>query len=207
MSVAHDFIKLMSRFRYIAIEGLIGAGKSTLAERISQFCNASLLQEDLDKEGMLQNFYSFPAVYTNTAEHFFMKQRVEQIHTWTKENSYKKIVADFTFDKGAVFASVNLHAREWPAFYQAFLKYKKDLPEPDVILWIDCPPELAMENIRRRSRAFEGISIGYLRALEEAYHQYLLSPHRKKVIEISPNDNFWQDAELEEMLKNAGIFF
>jgi len=160
-------------YSYIAIEGNIGAGKTTLAIRLAQRLNARLLTEQFADNPFLPAFYSNPASNALPLELWFLADRYEQ----QKESSSSVgavTVADYLFFKSQLFARVNLKGAELALFTRVFDMLYPQITQPDVLIYLAAPVATLQAHIKVRGRSYElAIADSYLEELNEMYEEYL----------------------------------
>jgi len=164
----------MKRFRHIAIEGPIGAGKSTLASLLAPPLGAELLLERPHDNPFLKDFYVDGARYAFQTQLFFLFQRIEQYRALAQPGMFAPlIVSDYMFDKDRLFAQLTLSDEEFRLYTQIHAQASPRVPAPDLVIWLDGPTVLLRERIQRRGRPMERrIETEYLHALAEAYGRY-----------------------------------
>ena len=184
----------------IAIEGIIGAGKTTLAKRLAEEWNANLLLERFEDNPYLTSFYKDPKHFALPLELSFAAQRSQQ---WEKACRFsgqeKHLICDYHFEKSLVFASVTLQKGAIRPFEQFAENIFKDLQRPDLILLLQPKPERAFENIAHRAREMEmDIPLSYLHDLSIAYIEWIKSAGVDKVLELSYSSNYisWEECGL-----------
>lgn len=164
----------MKRYRHIAIEGPIGAGKTTLASLLAPQLGAELLLERPHENPFLKDFYIDGPRYAFQTQLFFLFQRVEQYRTLTQPGMFVPlVVSDFMFDKDRLFARLTLSDEEFHLYTQIHQQSAPRVPPPDLVVWLDGPTVMLRERIQRRGRPMERrIETEYLHALAEAYGAY-----------------------------------
>jgi deoxyadenosine/deoxycytidine kinase len=164
----------MKRLRHIAIEGPIGAGKSTLASLLAPPLGAELLLERPHENPFLKHFYVDGARYAFQTQLFFLFQRIEQYRVLTQPGMFMPlVVSDFMFDKDRLFARLTLSDEEFRLYTQIHTQMAPHAPQPDLVIWLDGPTVVLRERIQRRGRPMERrIESEYLHALGEAYGAY-----------------------------------
>jgi deoxyadenosine/deoxycytidine kinase len=192
----------------IAIEGIIGAGKTTLAQRLAKEWSANLLLERFEDNPYLAPFYSDPTGFALPLELSFAAQRSQQ---WAEAcrslGQEEHLISDFHFEKSLVFASVTLEKKAMPPFEQFSKNLFGDLQSPDIIIFLQPKPERALENISRRARGVEvDIPLNYLHELSMAYVQWVKEIRGSKVLELSYSSNYvpWEEygISVPEELRN-----
>lgn len=161
---------------YIAIEGNIGAGKTSLCRRLSDELSASLLLENFDENPFLPLFYQNQAQYALSVELFFMTERHEKMQSWLLEQSLSDqpyYIADYIFSKTLLFAGKTLSPAEWDLFQRIFHALNAHVPQPDLLVYLHRPVNELLDNIKLRNRSYEqSISAAYLQGIEDAYLKF-----------------------------------
>ncbi len=180
------------RYSYIAIEGLIGAGKTTLARRLANEGNGRLVLEEFDENPFLPKFYEEPERYGFAVELSFLAQRYHQLKRTTEQDLFTTCtVADYSIGKSVVFANVTLQADEYALFRDLYQIMYTDLPRPEVIVYLHLDMMRVKERIRSRGRSYEqSIPIDYLEKLQERYLDHLqkLPDDRVLVVDLQGHD-------------------
>jgi deoxyguanosine kinase len=157
----------MKRFKHVAIEGCIGAGKTTVGKLVAQRIGANFIGEDAERNSFLSKFYADPPRYAFETELSFLLIHFHQLRH--RENS-ELVVTDFTLGKDRVFAQMNLAARDMKCFEQLFVELNERLAPPEVVVFLRADPVLCLDRIRARAIPCEqNISVEYLAALEVEY--------------------------------------
>ncbi|TVQ76743.1 MAG: deoxynucleoside kinase [Flavobacteriales bacterium] len=167
---------MSSTYSYIAIEGNIGAGKTTLARLLSERLEAHLILEEFADNPFLPDFYKDRERYAFPLEMAFMADRYRQLNESTVFNDLfgTSVVADFHPFKSKLFAGRNLPEKEYALYRTFFDSLFRNLPRPDLLIYLDVPVSMAQENIRKRGRSYEQeIPDAYLYNLQEAYHSFI----------------------------------
>ena len=157
--------------RHIAIEGVIGAGKSSLARRLGAHLNAELMMETPDENPFLERFYADPPGYAFQTQLSFLFQRLKQVQGMSQPGMFSPvIVSDFVFAKDALFARLNLSDDEYRLYSQMYSQAAQQVPEPDLVIWLQASPATLLNRVQRRGIRMEGsISEDYLSQLCSAY--------------------------------------
>jgi deoxyadenosine/deoxycytidine kinase len=159
------------KYRYIAIEGIIGTGKTSLAQKFSSDFNGKLLLEAFDENPFLPLFYEEPQRYGFPVEMSFLAERYHQIKNKIQtKDLFQPIFSDYIFEKSLLFAHLNLSEDEYALYKQIFKIITSSLPAPEVTFFLYKKPEIALENIKKRGRSYEqNITIDYLDDLQNQY--------------------------------------
>ncbi len=160
---------------YIAIEGNIGAGKTSLAEKYAAELNARLVLEQFADNPFLPQFYTDRDRYAFPLELFFVAERFQQLKdTLSKQDMFQtSTVADYIFIKSLLFARVNLTEDEFKLYQRLFQIIHSTLPEPDVLVYLHCDVDRLLKNISNRGREYEqNISADYLISIQNTYFDY-----------------------------------
>ncbi|HWP94440.1 MAG TPA: deoxynucleoside kinase [Gammaproteobacteria bacterium] len=182
--------------RYIAIEGPIGVGKTSLARRLADSFGGELLLEHAEENPFLERFYLDMRRYALPAQLYFLFQRARQLRELRQADMFSPLrVADFLLEKDRIFARLNLDDDEFALYDQVYARLALDAPRPDLVVYLQAPVDVLMKRIQRRGIAFEqGIPREYLARVAEAYtrffHFYDASPLLiVNAAEINPVDD------------------
>jgi len=182
----------MTPYGYIAVEGLIGAGKTTLTKRLAAEWNAALVLEEFEANPFLPSFYKDPERHAFAVELSFLAQRYHQLKRVGERSLFQPMtVADYSIGKSLVFASVTLPADEATLFRDLYTIMYSGLPKPDLLVYLHLPIEKVRERIYSRGRSYEqGIQGEYLERLQERYLDHLrkLDGTRVLVVDLGGKD-------------------
>jgi 2-amino-4-hydroxy-6-hydroxymethyldihydropteridine diphosphokinase len=191
----------ISQYNYIAIEGNIGAGKTSLATKIANDFNAKLILERFKDNPFLPKFYEDAARYAFPLEMSFLADRYQQlVDDITQFDLFKEsVIADYDVNKSLIFASITLPEEEYALYKKLFQVMHKDVPKPDRYIYLYQNTDRLLENIKKRGRKYEqSIEAAYLQKLNTGYLEFIKNQHSEniKIIDISEMD----------FLKNRGDY-
>jgi len=160
--------------RYIAIEGVIGAGKTSLTARLSQSLGAKAIYEEFEKNPFLEDFYDDPEHYAFQTQIFFLISRFQQQQTLQQHDLFQQcMVSDYIFSKDRIFATLNLNEKEMKLYDTLARIMEKDVVKADLVIYLQSSTNHLMEFIRKRGRKMEkGITGEYIQALNELYNKF-----------------------------------
>lgn len=160
--------------RYIAIEGSIGVGKTTLAKHLGHLFNYETLLEQPQDNPFLERFYKDARTNALPTQLFFLLQRAKQLQELRQCDMFEPVrIADFLIDKDPIFAQIVLDDDELRIYQQVYEQMTIDAPRPDLVIYLQAPTDVLIDRIAARGVAFEqDISEEYLSALNEAYTHY-----------------------------------
>lgn len=192
------------RYPYIAIEGLIGAGKTTLARRLADRWLGRLVLEEFDDNPFLPRFYEDPQRFAFSVELSFLAQRYHQLKRTTEQDLFSTCtVADYSIGKSLVFAGATLGPDEHSLFRDLYDIMYADLPRPDLLVYLHLPLALVRERIRGRGRSYEmNIGDDYLMRLHERYldHMHKLKGDRVVVLDLGHADLLRDEAAFVQLV-------
>ena len=162
------------RHRYSVVEGPIGCGKTSLAQRLAQKLNAQTLLEDAKANPFLPLFYRDMKRHALPTQLFFLFQRVQQLELLKQPDLFgKPTVADFALAKDPLFARMTLDDAEYQLYNRIFEHVRPQAPVPDLVIYLQASVDTLIHRVKKRGHAIEaGISEQYLRDLSEAYTRY-----------------------------------
>ncbi len=177
-------------YNYIAIEGNIGAGKTTLATRMSQQFNSRLILEQFEDNSFLPKFYEDPSRYAFPLELSFLADRFQQLKSKLalQDMFHPNTIADYFILKSLIFAKKTLSSEEFTLYSRLFSIIENALPKPDLLVYLYLDISRLQSNIRMRGRVYEQkIEDDYLRKIQEGYLDYIKQQQGLRVLLIDTN--------------------
>lgn len=194
-------------FRYIAIEGPIGVGKSALAERLATRLDATAVLEETDNP-FLADFYAGRAGAALQAQLFYLLNRHRQLMTLQQANLFAQTtVCDYLFDRDKIFAYLNLDDNELFIYQRLYDLLAKDVPAPDLVVYLQAPTEILVRRLRDRAtdpeRDAPDPDADYVRELNEAYQHFFFhyTATPLLVVETSQLDLHASDEAIDDLIR------
>ena len=194
-------------FQYIAIEGPIGAGKSSLAERLATRLDAAVVLEDTENP-FLADFYAGRAGAALQAQLFYLLNRHRQQLTLRQANLFAQTtIADYLFDRDKIFAYLNLDDNELFIYQRLFDLLAADVPAPDLVIYLQAPTDVLLRRLNDRAKNAEAPALvpsaEYLRELNEAYQHFFFhySATPLLVVETSQLDLGSSDEAVDDLIR------
>ncbi len=175
-----------AHLRYVAVDGPIGVGKTTFCRILADRIGGHLVLEEADKNPFLKEFYHDRKRYALQTQFFFLLSRYAQQKELLEYDLFKKkIVADYTFEKDLLFAQSNLTEDELALYRQVAELLRKNLPKPDLVVFLTASVEVLMARIKKRNIVYErNFDAEYLTAVVEAYNHYFFHYNRTPLLVI-----------------------
>ena len=179
-----------SDVKYIAIEGVIGVGKTSLAKKLRDRLNAQLILEQFEANPFLENFYSNRKRFAFQTQMFFLVNRFKQQQELSQENLFTEFnVCDYIFEKDKIFAYLNLSSDELKLYENIFPSLSRDLRKPDLVVYLQSSLERLMYNIKKRSRKIErNLSRSYIEELSDAYNHFFFRYNSTPLLIVNSSD-------------------
>ena len=179
------------KYNFITIEGCIGAGKTTLAQKLADDFNGKLILEEFESNPFLPKFYEDPERHAFSVELYFMAERFKHLKKLLSEGDIFKsfTVSDFLFQKSLIFATNNLKEDEAKLYRMLFDIINLSLPKPDIVLYLYASVDKLQQNIQKRGRDYErNISNDYLENIQQAYLEYFKLQSHSRVVLLNTSD-------------------
>lgn len=192
-------------YRYIAIEGNIGAGKSTLAHMLHRELGGKLILEEFEENSFLPKFYQEPERYAFPLEMSFVASRFKQLkkHLFEQDLFNNQVIADYIFYKCLIFSKNNLKEDEYNLYLHLFEIINQQLPQPDLLIYLHTPIDKLQRQIHARGRSYEQkIEDSYLQNIQQGYFDYLYKTPQQRVLLIDNSHiDFVHNARQFEQIK------
>ena len=194
----------MRNLNYVAIEGSIGVGKTSLAKLLSDKLGAKLILEKFEDNPFLSEFYDDPERFAFQTQLFFLLQRYQQQQELRQVDMFHNLlISDYMFIKDRLFASLNLDEKEMSLYDSIANMLERNIINPDLIIYLQADTNTLMKNIAKRGRGFEAnISYDYINALNEIYTEYFFRYNETPLVIINTNhiDFVNNSADLDQVI-------
>jgi len=176
--------------RYIAIEGPIGVGKSSLAKLLAQKYASRLVKEEVAGNPFLERFYENPRKFAFQTQLFFLLSRYRQQRELAQGDLFETgLVCDYILAKDKIFALINLEDDEVSLYESIYKLLVSTLPKPDLVIYLQARPEVLLSRVRKRGVAYErNISLDYLRTLSDAYNEYFFHYNETPLLVVNTSE-------------------
>lgn len=178
------------RIRYIAIEGVIGVGKTSLARKLADRLGAKLILENFEDNPFLEKFYKDPPRYAFHTQMYFLMSRYKQLQDIRQSDIFHEYtVADYIFEKDKIFAYLNLQDDELKLYEKIVSLIERTIVAPDLIIYLQSSLERILQNINIRGRDIEqSIRKEYLKDLNEGYNYFFFRYKSTKVMIVNSTE-------------------
>jgi len=178
------------KIKYIAIEGVIGVGKTTLAKKVAARLNAKLVLENFADNPFLENFYNNPGQYAFHTQIYFLLNRYKQLQELNQEDLFHDyIISDYIFEKDKIFAYLNLRDDELKLYEKIVSFIERTIRVPDLIIYLQSTIDRLMHNIAHRDRGIEKvIKKEYIQKLIEGYNYFFFRYKATKIMIVNASE-------------------
>ena len=194
----------MRNLYYIAIEGPIGVGKTSLAQLLSKELGARLVLEDFEDNPFLPDFYNDPERFGFQTQLFFLLQRYRQQQDLRQVDMFQKLlITDYMFVKDRLFASLNLGDKEMQLYDTVASLLERNIIRPDIVIYLQADTDVLMKNIEKRGRNMEkNVTWEYIDALNQVYTEYFFRYQDTPLVIINTNniDFVENERDLKEVI-------
>ncbi|HAP67124.1 MAG TPA: deoxynucleoside kinase [Nitrospinae bacterium] len=195
----------LDKARYIAIEGPIGIGKTSLVQLLGEYFNAHTVLETVEDNPFLKEFYKNRERYAFQTEMFFLLSRYRQQMSLSQYNLFNRVtITDYIFDRNRIFAYINLNNDEIRLYEDVYSILRHKIPKPDLLIYLQADIDTLKKRINMRGRAFEkNINNEYLDGVNKAFNNYFFHYTQSPILIVNANDiNFVERKEdLKDLIK------
>jgi deoxyadenosine/deoxycytidine kinase len=199
--------RLPDEIRFIAIEGVIGAGKTTLTKMLAEKLGARLVLERFEENPFLAKFYEDADRYAFQTQIFFLLSRYrQQQELFQADLFHSHLVSDYIFEKDKIFAYLTLKDEELKLYESLLSSIEKNIPQPDLVIYLQSSVERLMKNIRMRGRKMEeNMSEAYIAELNEAYNYFFFRYKSAPLLIVKATDIDFvnKKADFEDLLEQV----
>ncbi len=195
----------MKNLYYIAIEGAIGVGKTCLAKMLTEKLSAKLVLEKFEENPFLEDFYAEPERYAFQTQLYFLISRYrQQLELKQIDLFHNLLISDYMFAKDKLFAHLNLNEKELILYNLIAKLLEREIPKPDLVVFLQASTDILMDNIKKRSRTYErSMSREYIESLNQIYNEYFFRYKDSPLIIVNTNeiDFVHNEGDLDELLQ------
>ena len=193
--------------RFIAIEGAIGAGKTSLVNFLGEQYDAHLILEDNDSNPFISQFYEDKDAYSFQTQVFFLLSRYNQYMQLAQRDLFNSVVViDYLFQRDKVFARLNLEDHEFSLYEQIFNLIDTKAPKPDLVIYLQASTEVLQERVAKRGREYEAfMDPDYLDSVNKAFNNFFFYYSETPLLVINTNeiDFVEKKCDLDELIKKV----
>ncbi len=187
----------IEKLRFIAVEGVIGAGKTTLTDMLSKTIGASVLLEEFEQNPFLEEFYDDPRRFAFQTQIFFLLSRFRQLQELRQVDLFRqRIVSDYLFEKDRIFATLNLSEKEMKLYDGIARLMEREIPVPDLVIYLQASTKRLMHNIYKRGRSYEkNMDPEYIDGLNDLYNTFFFHYNKAPLLVINTDEIDFQHKE------------
>lgn len=193
--------------KYIAVEGPIGVGKTSLARLLSERLDGELVLEEVEENPFLAKFYEDRGSYAFQAQMFFLISRYRRLSALSQTDLFKTApVADYMFERDMIFARLNLNDQEYRLYVDIYNMMKRNVPRPDLVIYLQADTKTLMRRIRQRGREMEkSLREDYLDEVNRAFNEFFFNYREGSLLIINTSniDFVANEEDLEKLLSKA----
>lgn len=180
----------MVRKNYIAVEGPLGVGKTSLALLLAERIHGRTILENAEDNPFLTSFYKDPKRFAFQTQLFFVLRRFQRQEEINQIDLFKRVVvSDFLFDKDRIFARLNLDDREFSLYEQVFNLLKVKSAKPDLVIFLQARTDVLKERIRKRNRDYEKpVTTSYLDQINQAFNEFFFHYNETPLLVINASE-------------------
>lgn len=198
----------MSDTRYIAVEGPIGAGKSTLARILADRTGSRLVLANDEENPFLERFYKDERAHAFQTQLFYLLSRYQQQANLGQGELFRRgLVTDYLFAKDRIFAALTLDEQEFRLYDRIYSMLDAQLPRPDLVVYLQARPEVLADRVKKRGRTAESsIRSGYLEEVSQAFNQFFFHYNETPLLVVNTSDIDFENEESdrEQLLREIG---
>jgi len=193
---------MLEKYRYIVVEGPIGVGKTSLAQRLADYIGAETLLEKPQENPFLANFYQDPQRHAMSTQLFFLFQRINEVRDQAQMDFFKtRTVSDYLFDKDALFARLNLSDNEYKLYQNIYQSLAPQPPVPDLVIYLQASTDTLIERVRRRGRSYErSVTNDYLNRLGNSYGEFFHHYDEAPLMMVNSENMNFVDSDADFMM-------
>ncbi len=195
---------MSDQLRYLAVEGPIGVGKTSLAQMLAEDFGGRLILEEAAENPFLGSFYDNPQQYAFQAQIFFLLSRYRQQTGLKQQDLFKHVtVCDYIFAKDRIFAGLNLSEDEMDLYHNVYQLLDARLPKPDLVIFLQADSDVLMSRIKKRGLDYErSLEAAYIRDLAQAYSQFFFQYNETPLLVVNSSGiDFVKNKKDYEILK------